>query len=292
MMTVEGVRRVAVEFLKAPHPALAPLDMGKLLLLLINGEKEKSDLLQQAMLKHGFTNYVRPPVPVHPPSFSHPLPVHVPSSSSSADAVPVDSQWRSLFEQQQQQLQLQQQQQAQMVLLLQKLQTDVQGLKGSKATGGAPVSGEQPDVVTPRVFPKEVKEVQALADLISSDPDGLVRDLEIAYVCGRTHLAGGELLETNFNMLRSWIMSVSVTAGWMECPDQLRLGNDLLTAVRMQRLYVEKGHSRRDIMRQIGAQATDPLDKAEAVLDAKKEKSGGKKMSFKPRTGNAKAGGK
>ncbi|KAJ9436018.1 Regulatory-associated protein of TOR 1 [Diplonema papillatum] len=102
------------------------------------------------------------------------------------------------------------------------------------------------------------------------------------YVCKLLHQVRTE----------SWIMSVSVTAGWMECPDQLRLGNDLLTAVRMQRLYVEKGHSRRDIMRQIGAQATDPLDKAEAVLDAKKEKSGGKKMSFKPRTGNAKAGGK
>ncbi|KAJ9442699.1 hypothetical protein DIPPA_24116 [Diplonema papillatum] len=215
---------------------------------------------------------------------------------------------------QQREMRAQQQQQAHMMQVLQQMQTQLMGISHQPSpavasaaalpTSATPMEADapmdapvatvgQPVAVAPRVFVKEAKDVQSLANAIEGDPEGLVRDLEVAYVCGRTHLAGGELLESNFNMLRSWVLSVSATVGWLQSPDQLRLGNDLLTAVRMQRLYVEKGHSRRDLLRQIGTQAEDALDKAEAVLDSKKEKHGpAKKMAFKPRTGNAKAGGK
>ncbi|KAJ9447987.1 hypothetical protein DIPPA_01171 [Diplonema papillatum] len=229
-------------------------------------------------------------------------------------AAPEMATMQVLLQQQQEQLEQQRRQQQQMMTMMTQMQAQLMGLAQqpppavasatalpSSATPieadapmDAPIAtATQPAAVAPRVFVKEAKDVQSLANAIEGDPEGLVRDLEVAYVCGRTHLAGGELLESNFNMLRSWVLSVSATVGWLQSPDQLRLGNDLLTAVRMQRLYVEKGHSRRDLLRQIGTQAEDALDKAEAVLDSRKEKHGpAKKMAFKPRTGNAKAGGK
>ncbi|KAJ9444522.1 hypothetical protein DIPPA_27386 [Diplonema papillatum] len=250
------------------------------------------------------------------------VPSASPPVTASAGASMQDQLQRMVMQQQEQmqaqqrEMRAQQQQQAHMMQVLQQMQTQLMGISHQPSPAVASVSATalptsatpmeadapmdapvatvgQPVAVAPRVFVKEAKDVQSLANAIEGDPEGLVRDLEVAYVCGRTHLAGGELLESNFNMLRSWVLSVSATVGWLQSPDQLRLGNDLLTAVRMQRLYVEKGHSRRDLLRQIGTQAEDALDKAEAVLDSKKEKHGpAKKMAFKPRTGNAKAGGK
>ncbi|KAJ9450818.1 hypothetical protein DIPPA_03937 [Diplonema papillatum] len=248
------------------------------------------------------------------------VPSASPPVTASAGASMQDQLQRMVMQQQEQmqaqqrEMRAQQQQQAHMMQVLQQMQTQLMGISHQPSpavasaaalpTSATPMEADapmdapvatvgQPVAVAPRVFVKEAKDVQSLANAIEGDPEGLVRDLEVAYVCGRTHLAGGELLESNFNMLRSWVLSVSATVGWLQSPDQLRLGNDLLTAVRMQRLYVEKGHSRRDLLRQIGTQAEDALDKAEAVLDSKKEKHGpAKKMAFKPRTGNAKAGGK
>ncbi|KAJ9447010.1 hypothetical protein DIPPA_20586 [Diplonema papillatum] len=232
----------------------------------------------------------------------------VPPLTGAAAAQPVpppalpdapQQQWQQLFERQ---MRAQQQQQAQMMLMLQQMQAEVQSLRSASPVPPAAASDGRPSAapaaetaaaVAPRAYPKEAKDVLALADAIHSDPDGLIRDLEAAYVCGRAHLAGGELLETNFDMFRSWVQAMSTTVGWAQSPDHLRLGNDLLAAVRIQRLYVEKGHSRRDILRQVGEQATDPIDRAEAVLDARKERGVGKKpMHFKPRSGNARAGGK
>ncbi|KAJ9455766.1 hypothetical protein DIPPA_25326 [Diplonema papillatum] len=303
---VEVVRSVVIDVLEVMFAEVAAFDLQHLLAVVLMLESKDALSVNKAVAK------VVPGFVVPPPSLR-------PKEGTSAGqtlpaAAPEVATMQVLLRQQQEQLEQQRRQQQQMMTMMTQMQAQLMGLArqpppavasaAALPTSATPMEADapmdapvatvgQPVAVAPRVFVKEAKDVQSLANAIEGDPEGLVRDLEVAYVCGRTHLAGGELLESNFNMLRSWVLSVSATVGWLQSPDQLRLGNDLLTAVRMQRLYVEKGHSRRDLLRQIGTQAEDALDKAEAVLDSKKEKHGpAKKMAFKPRTGNAKAGGK
>ncbi|KAJ9462808.1 Nematocyst expressed protein 6 [Diplonema papillatum] len=248
------------------------------------------------------------------PSAAVPSASVAPPVTASAGASMQDQLQRMVMQQQEQmqaqqrEMRAQQQQQAHMMQVLQQMQTQLMGISHQPSPAVASVSAtaqpapqpmesdgrqEEEEDVAPRVFAKDAKDVREWREPLLLDPWGLIRDVESAYVCGRAHLPGGEQLDSTFGMLRCWMLAMSATEGWTRSPDQLRLGNELLKQLRLQKLYVEEGMSRRDLLRQIGSQAEDPLDKAAAVLRGKKERGPTKKPAFRPRQpGNGKAGGK
>ncbi|KAJ9450152.1 hypothetical protein DIPPA_24781 [Diplonema papillatum] len=149
-----------------------------------------------------------------------------------------------------------------------------------------------PSESTLRSFVAEAKNVLDWKGQMAVDPETLVRDLDVAYVAGRRHLPGGDLLHDTFTRLKCWLISAATTDGWESCPEQVKLGNDLLLDLRAQRVYVEEGISRKSVMRGLQQLTDDPFDKVVAGIRGQREKSERPRRQYKKSQGNGKAGGK
>ncbi|KAJ9456967.1 hypothetical protein DIPPA_16453 [Diplonema papillatum] len=160
-------------------------------------------------------------------------------------------------------------------------------------------SGPKAELAPPAVvssFVAEATEVTRWREQMDTDHVGLLRDLELAYVAGKRHLPGGDLLSDLFVRLKCWVVTAASTTGWDMLPEQVKLGNDLLLDLRMQRAFVEEGISRKAIVRGLQEKSEDPVEQVLAKLRAQRERVGGppqRRAYKKPQVqGNAGAGGR
>ncbi|KAJ9462535.1 hypothetical protein DIPPA_25588 [Diplonema papillatum] len=166
---------------------------------------------------------------------------------------------------------------------------------GERPAGPSSVDGrELVEVAVPPPalkFAAEATDVFAWRDAMRDDAEGLVRDLETAYVAGRQHMPGGDQLVSAFSMLRCFVLANAQTDNWDRSAELLRLGNELLLNVRLQRMYVERGLSRKALLREVQHQSDDPLEKAAAKLLTQKERQPRQAWRPRPKQGNGRGGG-
>ncbi|KAJ9436748.1 hypothetical protein DIPPA_28385 [Diplonema papillatum] len=147
-------------------------------------------------------------------------------------------------------------------------------------------------------FPVEETDVTKWSDALEKDPEGLALALEVRYVAGRKHLPGGEQLESAFSALKCWLLASAQFENWVECAEQVRLGQELLMQLRVQLKFVEEGAPRRELLDRMRQRDDDELERATAGWKRDTHRTEKKKFGFKPRgksgwkPGNAKAGEK
>ncbi|KAJ9436361.1 hypothetical protein DIPPA_32075 [Diplonema papillatum] len=150
----------------------------------------------------------------------------------------------------------------------------------------------------PTRFPVEETDVTKWSDALEKDPEGLALALEVRYVAGRKHLSGGEQLESAFSALKCWLLASAQFENWIECAEQVRLGQELLMQLRVQLKFVEEGAPRRELLDRMRQRDGDELERATAGWKRDAHRTEKKKFGFKPRgkagwkQGNVKAGEK
>ena len=82
---------------------------------------------------------------------------------------------------------------------------------------------------------------------------------------------GVELLENYYNNLERFILAMEFIPGWDKNENAVSLGNNLLRDLKIQNMYCMNGTKRSDLINQLKTEANDPLQKANAVLMAKKK---------------------
>ncbi|KAJ9434842.1 hypothetical protein DIPPA_05710 [Diplonema papillatum] len=162
------------------------------------------------------------------------------------------------------------------------------------------MTGRVPHAKTaqPTRFPVEETDVTRWRDALERDPEGLALALEVRYVAGRKHLPGGEQLETAFSALKCWLLASAQFESWVECAEQVRLGQELLMQLRVQLKFVEEGAPRRELLERMRQRDDDELERATASWKKDAHRTEKKKFGFRPRgkagwkQGNVKAGEK
>ncbi|KAJ9464238.1 hypothetical protein DIPPA_16607 [Diplonema papillatum] len=276
--TVEVVRRVAVEFLQVPGPALAGLDMGRMLVLLMNAEKEKPAVLQAAMVKHGLAGYL-PPLPVPPPPLTE---------SGESDVAKLKSllvQASSTIEQQKTEIQ--------------SLRARMLAIEASQARPGGDF-----EMVDEAYNSREAmfaaarydwKDVRSWVHAVEHDPNGLIRDVHSHFVAGYLDRQGGDALRDAYERLRSWVLGIAVgSSGWSSNDELTRLGNELLQDLRLHHTWCVKRIPRGRLLREMASSSDDPLERALAKVETERAKSGPRKWDAAPRFrgGKGSKGGK
>lgn len=183
-----------------------------------------------------------------------------------------------LFQQMKVQQELQQQQGQQMQKMMELLL--------ERPQQPAPSSSSEPERKGGGLlYPEEAGDVRDWAIVMTRDPEGLVRDLHGKFVAGFQAGSGGEALIEAHNRMRGWILGIGAcAAGWVENPELIRLGNDLLKDLRIQSAWCQKRLPRSAIEGALRQASDDPLTRAMAKVEAATKK----KWDATPRYGKGK----
>ena len=152
------------------------------------------------------------------------------------------------------------------------------------------------------IYPEDATDVLAWNNILPDKADDLIRDLRLKYICGLTHLSGGDWLQESFSRLRGWINTTC--PGWSSNVDMIHLGNQLLKDLRLHFFFVKDGTSRTKMNKELNQMSKDSMERANARVKMqsnrekknayKYKKNGPKKYNSsynsRPQTGNEKVG--
>ncbi|KAJ9448644.1 hypothetical protein DIPPA_06344 [Diplonema papillatum] len=187
---------------------------------------------------------------------------------------------------------------------MQGLKTKMLAMEAERGRPAAAAVAIEPEVPVAFRYVEEETEVVNWAEQMALDPEGLVQALRIRYVSGLQDRAGSDALEDSFTRLRGWIGGVgSGSSGWTTNRELVRLGNELLTDVRLHHLWCRKKLPRGQILREVAQSHGDAIERAAAkVEDRLASRSRGGKWDATPRggkggkrpfwSGNGRPGGK